>query len=120
MSDLVVTVPKNIWADWLDEGDCAGDSPTGEEWGFFLGGAKPPINPGERLYIVAWGLLRGYAPVTRVIRTEHGWGIGRRGGAVAVTIDCPIQGFRGWRNTWWDRSDERPFPDWKTKGVGNG
>jgi len=38
----------------------------GAEWGFFMGGAKPPIGPGDRLYIVAHNRLRGFAPVTRL------------------------------------------------------
>jgi hypothetical protein len=33
----------------------------------------------------------------------------RGGGAVACTIDEPIVGFRGWRNRWWNREDEKPL-----------
>lgn len=117
MSHLVVTVPKALWTDWIEEGDAAGEPDTGEEWGFYLGGARPPIEPGERLYIVAHGMLRGYAPITRVARAEAQWVICRRGGAVAVTIDEPIVGFRGWRRCWWAPELEKPFPDWKTCGV---
>lgn len=117
MTDLVVTVPKWFWPEWLAEGDAAGEPESGTEWGFFLGGARPDIAPGERLYIVAHRRLRGFAPVTRVARTERGWAVCRRGGAVAVTIAAPIAGFRGWRRRWWDRAAEVPFPDWKTAGV---
>jgi hypothetical protein len=117
MSDLVVTVPKGIWLEWLSEGDAVGEPETGEEWGFFLGGGRPPIAPGERLYIVAWGRLRGYAPVTRLAPTDRGWAICRRGGAVAVTIGQPIPGFRGFRKRWWERAAELPFPEWMTAGV---
>ena len=35
-------------------------------------------------------------------------------GTWACTIDEPISGFRGLRKRWWDRSIERPFPDWRT------
>lgn len=115
--DLVVTVPKWFWPEWIAEGDAAGEPTSGEEWGFYLGGAQPPVEPGERLYIVAHGLLRGYAPVTRVVRHDFKWVICRRGNAVAVTIDAPIPGFRGWRKRWWDVADEHPFPAWKTCGV---
>jgi len=119
MSDLVVTCPKHFYLDWIAEGDAAGDPYTGEEWGWFTNGARPDIQVGERLYVVAWGKLRGYAPVTRIARTSAGWprsswAICRRGGAVAMTIDEPIPGFRGWRRRWWDLQLERPFPDWKT------
>lgn len=118
MADLVVTVPRDFWVDWIGEGDAVGEPETGEEWGFFLGGSKPPIVPGERLYVVAHGLLRGYAPVTGVERGKvGGWGIGRKGGAVAVTIPEDIKGFRGWRRRWWDRADERPFPIWEFARV---
>lgn len=118
MADLVVTCPKNFFREWIAEGDAAGEPYTGEEWGWFMGGSKPDIGPGDRLYVVAWNLLRGYAPVTRLVQTERGWCICRRGDAVAVSIPEPIKGFRGWRRRWWDRSLERPFPEWKTYGVG--
>lgn len=118
--NLVVTVPKWFWRQWIDEGDAAGEPETGEEWGFFLGGNKPPIGPGDKLYIVAHGRLRGYAPVTRLAATERGWAICRKGGSVAVTIDEPIPGFRGFRKVWWTIFDEKPFPDWKTAGVLSG
>ena len=114
MSDVVVTVPKELWGDWIAEGDAVGEPESGEEGGFFLGGAKPPCLPGDRCYIVAHGKVRGYAPVVRVARTEYGWAICRKGGAVAATIEQPIVGFRGWRPVWWSRDDERPFPDWRT------
>lgn len=117
MADLVVTVPKGFWREWIAEGDAAGDKPTGEEWGFYIGGIRPDIEPGERLYIVSHGLVRGYAPVTRVVRHEGRWVVCREAGAVAVTIRERVPGFRGWRRRWWDRSLEMPFPDWKTRGV---
>lgn len=118
MSDLVVTVPKAIWSFWVGEGDAAEEPPSGEEWAFFVGGAKPLIEPGERLYIVSWGKLRGYSPVTRVIRREgRGWGICRKGGAVACTIEEDVPGFRGYRKRWWSKRSEIPFPKWRTEGV---
>ncbi len=118
MSDLAVTVPKGLWFHWIAEGDAVGDRPTGTEWGFYLGGTRPDIQRGDRLYIVAHGLLRGYAPVTRLVRSGSQWVICREAGAVAVTIPEPIPGFRGWRRRWWDRAVEVPFLDWKTRGVG--
>jgi hypothetical protein len=111
--DLVVTVPKWFWPEWIAEGDAAGEPETGEEWGFHLGGPRPDAGPGDRLYVVAHGRLRGWAPVTRLAATDHGWAICRRGGAVACTIREPIPGFRGWRRRWWERSAELPFPRWR-------
>lgn len=113
MSDLVVTCPKDFFLAWIEEGDAAGDPYTGEEWGWFMGGAKPAIYEGDRLYIVACGKLRGFAPCTRLVKTDRGWCICRRGDAVALTIDEQIKGFRGWRKRWWDRTIEKPFPLWK-------
>lgn len=117
MADLVVTVPKHVWAEWCAEGDPAGSSSSGEEWGFYLGRSRPPIRPGERLYIVAHDRVRGYAPVTRVDKVGERWAVGRRGDAVAVTIPKFVVGFRGWRERWWDRKLERPFPQWAFAGM---
>lgn len=115
MSDLVVTVPMGLWADWLAEGDLPGTPPTGEEWAYWCGTARPPIERGERLYIVAFNRLRGYAPVTRVARGESGrFGICRAAGAVAVSISERIKGFRGYRRVWWKREDELIFLNWLT------
>jgi hypothetical protein len=114
VADLVGTCPKGFWEDWIDEGDAAGEPETGEEWGWYTKDRlAPTIQPGERLYIVAWGWLRGWAPVTRVIRERDSWVICRRGDAVACTIKTPIQGFRGLRTRWWDRAIEVPFPNWR-------
>ena len=117
--DLVVTVPKDRWRDWLAEGDCAGTPTSGREYEFSVG-TKPPIQCGERLYIVAHGKLRGYAPVTSVsfIRAPQPglptrYFIRRRGDAVACTITEQIRGFRGWRKVWWSREEEQPFPHWR-------
>lgn len=111
MGDLVATCPKDFWDEWIAEGDAAGAPETGTEWGWFTRHRLiSEIGPGDRLYVVAHGKLRGYAPVTRV----HAGAICRRGNAVACTIDEPIPGFRGLRRRWWDRSIEKPFPDWTT------
>lgn len=114
---LVATVPKALWFDWIDEGDAVGERDTGEEWGFFLGGRAPVFVPGSRLYIVAHNRVRGYAPITRIARTERGFAICRRGGAVACTIAESVRGFQGWRYRWWTDADEQPFPDWQRAGV---
>jgi len=115
--DLVVTVPKWFWPEWVAEGDAVGEPETGEEWVFSLGSMKPGIKPGERLYIVAHGRLRGYAPVTSIKLLVGQWVICRKGGAVAVTIPEAIRGFQGFRKVWWHRENEIPFPEWKTEGV---
>ena len=109
--DVVVTVPKGRWAEWLDEGDLAGQGPAEFSSHFWLG-SLPDIKPGERVYVVHNRVLRGYAPLTRLERAGWRWCLVRRGDAVAVTIPEQIVGFGGWRRRWWDRSLEVAFPTW--------
>jgi hypothetical protein len=120
MADVVVTVPKSFHfagktglAAWIAEGDLPGEEWSGNESHFYLGGAKPDIQPGDRVYVVCEGKLRGYAPLLRIDEFNNCYGLVRRDGAVAVTIDEPIRGFQGFRYRWWDREDEKPFPDWQ-------
>lgn len=120
MSDVVVTVPKRLWADWLAEGDLPGQDAEYESH-FWVWSQVPFVKPGDRVYIVAHGRLRGYAPLVRqeqICKLNGRMGcLVREGGAVAVTIDEPIRGFQGVRKVWWSRDQERPFPDWQTAGV---
>jgi len=127
MTDICVTVPRNIWWQWIAEGDLPGDEPSGARSFFFLGGPIPKIKPGERVYIAAHGRIRGYAPLTELVypldaSQEFWWptakyALVREGGAVAVTIPEVVRGFRGFRYVWWDEEEEVPFPDWQTAGV---
>lgn len=134
MADVVVTVPKRRWFEWLREGELAyaDDSlhPTGwggdHEYGFTFGPnmAVPRIEWDERVYIVAHGRLRGYSPLTRITMAPErfggrpgGFALVRRGQAVACTILEDIRGFQGWRYRWWERADEIPFPDWRMEDV---
>jgi hypothetical protein len=119
--DVVVTVPQRLWSEWLAEGDLPGAEAEYTSH-FWIGGPLPDIDAPERVYIVAHGRLRGYAPLVGrerrcILRPSVGC-LMRGGGAVAVTIPEPIRGFRGWRYRWWPQEDERPFPDWQTAGVG--
>ena len=117
MTDVAVTVPKRLWQEWIEEGDLPGEMWTGMVSHFWLGGNMPRMWPGERVYVVAHGKLRGYAPLVgteewcRLRPSVHC--LMRHGGAVAVTIDEPIRGFQGWRYRWWSPEDEKPFPDWR-------
>ena len=144
MSDVVVTVPKGMWADWLAEGELPGQerwpcffcpsqgecgichgsgelTPGATRWHFYLGGNPPTdIAPGDRVYIVAHGRLRGYSPLLhlgpgcwRGFDKPSGFAFIRGGGAEALTIPEPIRGFQGWRYRWWDRAIEVPFPGWQ-------
>jgi hypothetical protein len=112
-NDIVVTVPKSFGLDtWINEGDPVGVEWSGQEWDFCLYGCpKPNISPGMRVYVTYNNILRGYAPLVRVDwMPEKGcWSLVRHGDAVAVTIDEPVQGFRGWKHRWWNREDEKDF-----------
>jgi len=115
MTDVVVTVPQSFGLDrWIAEGDPAGSPWSGEEWHFYLWGALPRIAPGERVYVVYNGVLRGYAPLVRIDHFAGGkYGLVRHGGAVAVSVDFAIPGFPGHKYRWWERSQEKPFPHWQ-------
>lgn len=117
MTDVVVTVPKGLWEEWIDEGDLPGDAPSGNRSHFWIIPNMPAIVPGERVYVVAHGRIRGYAPLIGTERECRLWTaracLMRDGGAVAVTIAEPVRGFQGWRYRWWDRAAEQPFPDWR-------
>ena len=123
MSDVVVTVPKNFThvcapglkglAAWIAEGDAAGEPWSDREWSFTVGWRQPRIEPGERVYVVCEGRLRGYAPLIRLDDDCGTVELIRGPGAVAMTIADGITGFRGFRYRWWDRSTEIPFPEWK-------
>jgi hypothetical protein len=127
MSDVVVTVPRRLWSEWLDEGSLPGEPDTGDTFHFWLAGPLPDIQIGSRVYIVAHGRLRGYAPLVAIerrcrLRPSVGCLV-RRGGAVAVTVlqdgrPAEIRGFRGWKYRWWDYLDEVPYPNWKNDAIG--
>ena len=119
MVDLVGTCPLDFWQEWIAEGDAAGDLETGVEYGWYTRAKSAAfIYPSDRFYIVSHGLLRGWAPVTRVAQLEDGTRvIYRKGGAVAISIHERIPGFQGLRRPWWSRSMEKPFLAWQTLNV---
>src|SRR6185312_4556727 len=102
----------------LAEGVLVGEDGQ-EEWGLQFGSGRggqnpaPPrlIQPGERVYIVSHGYLRGYAPLVRIEENAVGFELIRRGGAVAVTLrgpdgnPAPMAGFQGVRYRRWERKE---------------
>lgn len=118
MPDVVVTVPKSFGLErWAGEGDPPGSEWSGDLYGFSVAGS-PKIEPGERVYVVCEGRLRGYAPLLYAVREASRTRLVRGGGAVAVTIDREISGFRGFRYAWWGRGEERPFEGWAESEKG--
>lgn len=125
--DIVVTVPKPLWAEWLGEGDLPGEASTAL-WDFSIGGGRPRITPGERVYVVSHGFVRGYAPLVNVDGLVNGQTVlVRGGGAVACTLlengkPLGVEGFRGWRYRWWEPMIEgafTPIDAWMTHGLGD-
>ena len=118
MSDVVVTLPKRFGLkQWVEEGDAAGASANLSLFKIYNYYWKvpsvPDIQEGERVYVVYDKHLIGYAPLTGIVVSRNGVFLVRQSGAEAVTIEQRIPGFRGYRYRWWDREDERPFPEWK-------
>lgn len=117
MTDVVVTVPAREWAGWIAEGDLPGEAARYVSHFLLPARMKPVIATGERVYIVAHGKLRGYAPLIgiedrcQISHTRRC--LMRGGGAEAVTIPNDIRGFQGFRYRWWLRESEAPFPDWQ-------
>lgn len=112
--DVVVTLPKRFGLrTWINEGDAAGERWSGTLWAFSVPGGRPKIRPGERVYIVYNGRVRGYAPLVRLDWGKHGGDLVRGGGAVAVTVPFEVRGFRGWRYRWWPLEREHGFPRWR-------
>jgi hypothetical protein len=117
--DVVVTVPKGEWANWLSEGDLAGEEWSGREYGFYVVRHPLQVTLGDRIYVVAGGKLRGYSPLVRLDLADRFGGspgsfaLVRRGDAVAVTIPLGVRGFQGYRYRWWRREVEVPFPEWE-------
>lgn len=118
MTDVVVTVPKGRWAEWIGEGDLPGQAWSGSEYAFSGSGALPKIEPGERVYVVAHGKVRGYAPLVDIETGGRFWSLIRAGGAVALTTPETVRGFQGWRYRWWERETELAFPDWQATQEG--
>jgi len=121
MPDVVVTVPQRHWSDWLAEGDLPGQRWSGYRSHFWIAqDGLPRIKPGERVYVVAHGKLRGYAPLISLepmcLLASSRACLMRADGAVACTLPETIRGFQGWRYRWWERAAEVPFPEWQEAG----
>jgi hypothetical protein len=112
--DLLVTVPKLLWQEWIAEGDVPDTTWSGLESYFYLGSVRPNIAPGERVYISSFDRLRGYAPLVRLDYIQGRYALVRHGHAVACTIDQKIPGRQGFQYRFWSYDDEKAFSDWQT------
>lgn len=118
MADVVVCVPRARWRDWLGEGSLPGQSAAVQRFGFYVKtDERPPVEPGDRVYVISWDRLRGYAPLVSCDVAAEGWTLIRAGNAVACTLPEETKSFPGWRVRWWEHAAEVPFPDWQTANV---
>lgn len=119
MADVVVCVPRQRWLDWIREGSLPGDQ-SSQRFGFYVKTTeRPPVEHGDRVYVIAWDQLRGYAPLIEMQDAPDGFTLVRAGGAVACTLPLDTKSFPGWKLRWWQRSDEMPFVEWQTAGIDN-
>lgn len=116
--DIVVTVPKQLWLMWINEGNLPGQPWNGLLNHFMIPQGRLPLNlhSGDRLYIVAYGKLRGFSPIVdweqQCTLNPFRSCLIRKNDAKAVTIPENIKGFQGWRYRFWNREDEIEFKDW--------
>ena len=118
--DLVGTCPMRRWRKWLAYGGFTPESGKAYVW-YTRSSLVTQMSPGDRFYVVAFGRLRGYAPVVKVLTLNGGWfgvmWMRNPGNAVACTIDRSCIGFQGLARRWWPREDEKPFPEWRSLGC---
>jgi hypothetical protein len=129
--DVVVTLSERQWESWVVEGRLPREESSSQESYFWFGDNLPRYAPirylpirvpiGDvfpdadvRVYFVAHGKLRAYAPLYCIDEDNHRYAFVCRGEAVPVTIDQEIRGFGEWCYRWWKRADEKPFPEWRT------
>lgn len=116
MTDLVTTIERVAWYDWVIAGARVG----GLLWTAMLGRRMPRAG---RLYLVAHDRVRGFVtwddtperepkfePMTlgakhsRPHRPDH-------------NDLAYVRGFAGSIFSWWERTDEIGFPDWQTRDL---
>lgn len=136
MNDVVARVSRANWPAWLAEGDLAGAPWSGREHALVVAG-WPSIDPGERVYVVVRGLVRGWAPLIRaermLVQDVRRTALIRGGGACASTpmclfpdtCICPVawngphplhvRARRSFMYRHWRRIDEWLFPSWATE-----
>lgn len=117
MTDIVVTVPRDKWADWLKqhgEGDQRGRRRNFHIYDKEQG--RPPASEGDDIYVVAHGRLRCLLMIERIVPLMGGWLV-TASMVRPVTLAGYVPGFKGWRRRWWDTQHELPFDAWRTEAV---
>ena len=105
MTDIVITIPRAAWADWLMQHGA--DDQRGRMRSFHVYDEErghPPCSTGDQLYVVAHGRLRCVLLIEAIMMRP-------------VTLAGYVPGFAGWRRRWWDPQHELPFPAWRTEAV---
>jgi hypothetical protein len=71
MSDVCVTVPMRLWAEWIAEGDLPGADAEYESH-FMLAGPMPNAVPGDRVYVSQNGIIDARNPGVAANDPGHG------------------------------------------------
>lgn len=105
--DIIVTTPKSMMADAAAEAEDCKRAGGGQYFRRF--GVRPPVEPGDRIYYVEDGYVRGFALVTEVRHeaeqtcetSGHVWSEGWYVFMDATTWQwirpIPMRGFQGFR-----------------------
>lgn len=120
MTDIVITIPRETWGDWLAHhgpGLQRGKLRTFHIYDHARG--RPPSSAGDMLYVAAHGRLRCVFLIEQVHPLRGGWFIWATM-TRSVTLKDHVPGFKGWRRRWWDVAAEEDFDAWRTEGVSEG
>jgi hypothetical protein len=117
MTDIVVTVARESWPNFLAEHGAGTNRGRMHVVQFY--GERPQGLPGDQLYIVSHGRVRCALLIDRIMPHAGGWQI------IAsmlrpVTLAGYVGGFPDCRRRWWNRPDELPFDAWRTEAVSVG
>lgn len=110
MTDIVVTVPRAHWPDFI-----ASHRPLFPCARRFCAD-HPPLAVADWIFFAAHRRIRCAMEVTQVVR---------RGPCLiaagtfrpALTIAETVPGFPGWRRAWFSMREVKDFSDWRTKGI---
>src|SRR5579885_3430020 len=114
MTDIVVSIAREKWPDWLRT--FGSQDRPGRRMCFHIFGDRPPASEGDLLYVASHGRVRCVFDIDYLAALRGGWFIIGRF-ARPATIHAFVQGFPGWRRRTWHPAEETPFPAWRTEAV---
>lgn len=127
MPDIVIHITDRRWKDLVRDGGAYGPSSGSREVSHPLGYVeRPPISQGDKIYLAAGGLVRGWARCQYLRSDQPGFVVITRGPLSGTTPmvdrgDGPrplrVRPIRGYIRRWWEPSTEAPLEDWRTRGL---